>query len=86
MALVIAARTTLWTVRARANASRTTTWEVLPSVPSSGGDYLVLHPDTVMYLGTHQIKALYKDQSLAWSVTPTTLAAQGGSGALSLEE
>jgi len=86
MALVIAARTTLWTVRVRANASRTTTWEVLPSVPSSGGDYLVLHPDTVMYLGTRQIKALYKDQSLAWSVTPTTLAAQGGSGALSLEE
>ena len=60
----MAFRVTLWVVRSRTSASRTTTWRVLPSSPQH--DYLKLYPDTVMYLGNHRVLALYQGSTKVW--------------------
>jgi hypothetical protein len=60
-------RSTTWNVSApiyHVVVSRSTTWRVAPTAPSH--DYLVLYPNTVMYKGTHRIKALYQGSTEIW--------------------
>jgi hypothetical protein len=63
---IAVARTTTWRIRQRIIASRTTTWNTSPSAPMH--DYLVLYPNTVMYLGEHLIKALYQTDAAGVAV------------------
>ena len=57
-------RATTWSLQGHLIAARSTTWSTLPASPVS--QWLTLYPDTVMYLGTHKIQALYQGKVKIW--------------------